>query len=42
MKAFLLSIAVMLLVVVGAHYGLKPLWETSSDKAYSTENVRLN
>lgn len=42
MKAFLISIAVLLLVVIGARFGLKPLLETPSDKAYSTGNVRLN
>ncbi|AKI01998.1 hypothetical protein IMCC20628_03306 [Hoeflea sp. IMCC20628] len=42
MKAFLLSIAVLLLVVVVAMFGLKPLLETPSDQAYSTGNVRLN
>ncbi|MCY0149374.1 hypothetical protein OEG84_17065 [Hoeflea sp. G2-23] len=42
MKAFLLSIAVLLLVVIGARYGLKPLWDTPSAAIYSTGNVRLN
>ena len=42
MKAFLLSIVVLLLIVVGARFGLKPLWETPSAEAFSTENVRLD
>ncbi|WP_412048815.1 MULTISPECIES: hypothetical protein [unclassified Hoeflea] len=42
MKAFLLSVVVLLLVVAGARFGLKPLWETPSDAVYSTGNVRLN
>ncbi|MDF1606844.1 hypothetical protein PZ897_01505 [Hoeflea sp. YIM 152468] len=42
MKAFLLSIAVLVLVVAGARFGLKPLWDMPSDKAFSTENVRLD
>jgi len=42
MKAFLLSVAVLLLIVAGARFGLKPLWETPSAEAYSTDNVRLD
>ncbi|MEM5473665.1 hypothetical protein WNZ14_18185 [Hoeflea sp. AS60] len=42
MKAFLLSVVVLLVVVAGARFGLKPLWETPSAVAYSTDNVRLH
>ncbi|SOE18434.1 hypothetical protein SAMN05877838_3358 [Hoeflea halophila] len=42
MKAFLLSIVVLLLIVAGARFGLKPLLETPSAVAYSTDNVRLD
>lgn len=42
MKAFLLSIAVLVLVTAGAHFGMRPYLETSAGEAYSTPDVRLD
>jgi hypothetical protein len=42
MKAFLLSVLLLLAVVIGVHYGLRPLWEVPSGEATTTPNVRLN
>lgn len=41
MKAFLLSIIVLLVVAIGTHFVLKPIWESPSSAAYSGSSVRL-
>ncbi|MEN3794219.1 hypothetical protein [Fulvimarina sp. MAC3] len=41
MYAFLLSVAIMLGVALGAGFLLKGELQTSAQQAYSTENVRL-
>ena len=41
MKAFLSSIIVLLLVVIGAHFVLKPMWDSPSSSAYTGSSVRL-
>lgn len=40
MKAFLTSIVVLLVVVIGMRFGLKQVWETSAASAFTTSNVR--
>lgn len=41
MRAFLLSIVILLVVALGAGFVLNSQFETSAEKAYSTGNVRL-
>jgi hypothetical protein len=41
MKAFLSSVIVLLVVAIGTHFVLKPMWETPSSSAYTGSNVRL-
>ncbi len=42
MKAFLLSVAIMLVVALGAGYLLHSQFETSAGTAFKSDNVRLN
>lgn len=42
MKAILLAAVVMVVVALGADYGLNSIWGQSSTDAYKTDNVRLN
>ena len=41
MKAFLSSIIVLLIVAIGTHFVLRPIWETTSSAAHANPNVRL-
>ncbi|KKN92935.1 hypothetical protein VQ044_07190 [Aurantimonas sp. C2-5-R2] len=41
MRAFLLSIVILLVVAIGAGYLFDSQLETPASQAYSTENVRL-
>lgn len=41
MKAFVIAMVVMVVVSLGAGYGLDAIWGTSADQAFSTPNTRL-
>lgn len=41
MKAFLISVAALLVIAVGAYFIFDTFFEVQSQQAYKTDNVRL-